>query len=130
MAQLLAVALRCNLTRVFSFMLTAPATTHAFGHLGVPDGMHKTCHDGHWERVRAITEHQMSAFARILDAFEDSEEPTGDTLMDRACILGVSEYGEGWMAKAHLTVLRALGLEHESWGWNGGDTRDHLAGLI
>ncbi len=161
MASLLAVALRCNLTRVFSLMLTSPATTHTFGNLGVPDGMHKTCHDGHWELVRAITEHQMSAFARVLDAFEAAEEPTGGTLMDRACILGVSEYGEGWkhgtrelpvvlaggacgalargvhvrdeggnVAKAHLTVLRALGLEHESWGWNGGDTTDHLPGLI
>ncbi len=161
MGQLLAVALKCNLTRVFSFMLTSPATTHVFSNLGVPDGMHKTCHDGHWERVRAIAAHQMAAFARFLDTLEATEEPTGGTLMDRACILGVSEYGEGWkhgtrelpvvlaggasgalargvhvredggnVVKAHLTILRALGLEHESWGWNGGEVRDHLPGLI
>ena len=36
----------------------------------------------------------------------------------------------GNVVKAHLTILRALGLEHESWGWNGGEVRDHLPGLI
>ena len=65
MAELLAVALRCNLTRVFTFMLTSPATTHVFSDLGVPDGMHKTCHDGHWERVRAITESQMGRLCAL-----------------------------------------------------------------
>src|SRR5690606_2364356 len=54
LSQLLAVALQCDLTRVFSFMLTSPATTHVFSNLGVPNDMHATCHDGQWEAVRAI----------------------------------------------------------------------------
>ena len=66
-ARLLAVALRCDLTRVFSFMLTSPATTHVFSNLGVPNGMHKVCHDGEWEQVRAITRYQMQGFATVLD---------------------------------------------------------------
>ena len=80
--------------------------------------------------------------------------------MDRGCILGLSEYGEGYkhstrelpvvfaggasgalrrgahvrdaggnVAQAHMTVLRALGLPHDSWGWNGGETGEHL-GLL
>ena len=46
MSELLALSVSCGLTRVFSCMLTSPATTHVFSNLGVPEEMHKTCHDG------------------------------------------------------------------------------------
>ncbi len=96
MGELLALALGCGMTRVFSFMLTSPATTHVFSNLGVPDGMHKTCHDGHWDRVNAITTYQMQCFSAFMDKLQAVASPTGETLMDRAVILGTSEYGEGW----------------------------------
>jgi hypothetical protein len=96
MAQLLATAVSCGVTRVFSFMLTSPATTHVFSNLGVSDGMHKSCHDGDWTDVRNITTHQMEAYALFLDAFAGIELPTGSTLLDEGLIYGTSEYGEGW----------------------------------
>ncbi|CAN0021318.1 unnamed protein product [Laminaria digitata] len=107
--QLLAAAINCELTRVFSFMLTSPASTHVFGNLGVPDGMHKTCHDGHWQRVYDITRYQMQAFAAFLEAF-DVPSPMGDTLLDRGVILGLTEYGEGWKhSVAELPAIIAGG---------------------
>ncbi len=161
MGQLLAVALQCDLTRVFSFMLTSPATTHVFGHLGAPNDMHKTCHDGHWEQIRAITAYQMQAFARLLDQFASVTDAMGQTLLDRACIFGTSEYGEGWQhsvaempvvlaghacgalkpgihvrnpqgnfSTAHVTMLRAIGLDTPSFGWNGGETSDAVSELL
>lgn len=161
MGELLAVALGCGLTRVFSYMLTSPATTHVFSNLGVPDGMHKTCHDGEWDRVRNITLYQMEAFAKFMDKLEAVADPTGTTLMDRACILGTSEYGEGWQhsvaempivlagracgainpgvhtrdaggnySDAHVTILRALGIETPSFGFNGGETSNDVAGIL
>ncbi len=96
MSELLAIALRCNLTRVFSLMLTSPATTHVFSNLGVTDGLHKTCHDGLWDRVRVTQAHQMELFARFLDVLAGTTEPTGTTLLDRCAIWGTSEYSEGW----------------------------------
>lgn len=96
MAELLATAVGCGLTRAFSFMLTSPATTHTFSNLGVPDGMHKTCHDGHLDRVRSITVYQMEAFALFLDAFSAVPNLMGGTLLDEGLIYGTSEYGEGW----------------------------------
>lgn len=96
MAELLALSVSCGLTRVFSFMLTSPASTHVFSDLGVPDGMHKTCHDGHWDRVRDITVNQMQAFSAFLDAFNIPDGPDGGTLLDRGLVYGTSEYGEGW----------------------------------
>ena len=161
MASLLAVAVRCDLTRCFTFMLTSPASTHVFSDLGVPDGLHKTCHDGHWDRVRTVTRRHMEIFAQVCDRFEEQSDPMGGTLMDRAVMLGLSEYGEGWKhsvaempallvgggagalargvhvrepggnyAKVHMTALRALGLDRESWGWNGGQTSEHLSGIL
>ncbi len=160
MAELLAVAVNCGLTRVFSFQLTSPATTHVFSNLGVPDGMHKTCHDGHWERVRAITQHQMEAFSTFLDAFQ-LEQPGGGSLLDAGLVYDTSEYGEGWqhgtkempvimagtaggrlnpgvhvrlpgdnISRAQLTALRAIGLPFDAFGWNGGRTTEVLGGLI
>lgn len=161
MAELLAVGLGCGLTRVFSFMLTSPATTHVFSNLGVPDGMHKTCHDGHWDRVRNITDYQMQAFRAFLDEMAAVVDPMGNSLMQRLCIFGTSEYGEGWkhgskehpvifagqacgainpgvhervpdgnLSMAHVTALRAVGITTPSYGFNGGETSDHLAQIL
>lgn len=161
MAELLALGLSCNLTRVFSFMLTSPATTHVFSNLGATAGLHKTCHDGIWQKVREITTHQMEAFALFLDVLDSHTDPTGATLLDRALVYGTSEYGEGWkhsvkefpvllaggadgglnrgihvreadgnLSKAHVTLFRALGLETESYGFNGGQTSDAFGELL
>ncbi|MEZ4446031.1 MAG: DUF1552 domain-containing protein [Polyangiaceae bacterium] len=161
MSELLALALGCGLTRVFSFMLTSPATTHIFSNLGVPNGMHKTCHDGTWDGVRDITTYQMQAFARHLDELAAVQDPTGTSLIDRALVYGCSEYGEGWkhgtrempvifaggangairrgvhvreaggnLSKAHVTLLRALGIATPSYGFNGGETSDDFASLL
>lgn len=161
MGQLLAVALQCDLTRVFSFMLTAPATTHVFGNLGVPDGMHKICHDGAYEYVRSITEHQMHAFARLLDQLAAATDPMGGSILDRSLIYATSEYGEGWqhstkempvmlvgggagkvkrgaharepggnLCKAQVTLLRALGIDTPSFGFNGAETSDQFSELL
>ncbi len=160
MSQLLAAALTCDLTRVFSFMLTSPATTHVFNNLGVANDMHKVCHDGSWDQVRAITEYQMQAFARLLDqmAVKDAMD---NTLLDRALVYGTSEYGEGWqhsdrempvlfagracgnfnanihvreeygnMSKAQVTMLRAIGLDTPSFGFSGGETSDEFTELL
>ena len=158
--ELIAAALRCDLTRCFSLQLTSPATTHIFSNLNVPDGMHKTCHDGHWERVRVITRHQMEAFSAFLDPFQE-EEVGGNSLLHRGLIYGTSEYGEGWkhsvaelpviiagraggvlsdhvhvrqsggnISKAQLTALRAVGLSIEEFGWNGGETSETFGELF
>jgi len=160
MGELLALAVTCDLTRCFSMMLTSPATTHLFSNLGVPDGMHKTCHDGHWERVRNITRYQMEALAAFLDAFSRTEA-SGAPLLDRGLIYATSEYGEGWkhsvaelpvllagrargalqqgvhvrspggnLAVAQLSALRALGLSDEQFGWNGAQTSDTFGALF
>jgi hypothetical protein len=161
MAQLVAIALQCGLTRVFSFMLTSPATTHVFSNLGAANDMHTTCHNGEWELVRLITEYQMQCFARLLDFLAQAPDPLGTTILDRSLIYGCSEYGEGWqhstkempiiiaggcngkivrgyhyrevdgnICKTHVTILRALGIDTPSYGFNGAETTEHLTGIL
>jgi hypothetical protein len=160
MGELIATAIRCDITRVFSLMLTSPASTHVFDNVGVSDGMHKTCHDGGWESVRRITQHQMEAMASFLDAF-NAPGPDGAPLIDQGVIYATSEYGEGWqhsneempalliggaggklkrgvhtrdrggnMSKIQLTALQALGLPDTSFGFNGGETSDTVSGFL
>lgn len=115
MADLLAVALQCDLTRVFSFMFTPPATTHIFNNLDSQFGgkigvdMHGVCHNGEWENVRRITEYQLQAFARLLDRLDASVGPDEQSVLDRCCILGTSEYGEGWKHSVKETPTLAVG---------------------
>jgi hypothetical protein len=161
MAELLAKALACNLTRVFSFMLTSPATTHVFNNLGVPNDMHATCHAGDWQAVYNITLYQMKAFSALLGKLATTTDVTGASLLDRSLVFGTSEYGEGWQhsvsemacvmagkcngalntgvhvrdlegnfSKAHVTMLRALGLDTPSFGFNGGQTKEQIPGLL
>jgi hypothetical protein len=96
MSELLAIGLSCNVTRVFSFMLSSPASTHVFTNLGVRSDMHSVCHAGDYEAVRSITAYQMEAFALLLDALAAEVDPTGANLLDRALVYGTSEYGEGY----------------------------------
>ncbi len=97
MADLLALGLACGITRVFSFMLTSPATTHLFSNIpGVVNDMHTTCHAGSWSQVRDITLYQMSAFAALLDALAATPAVPSGTLLDATLLFGTSEYGEGW----------------------------------
>ncbi|MEZ4293337.1 MAG: DUF1552 domain-containing protein [Polyangiaceae bacterium] len=161
MAELLCAALSCGLTRVFSFMLTSPGSTHVFDNLGVPNDMHSTCHGGEWEPVRKMTAYQMEAFAILLQKMQATKDPTGASLLDRSLVFGTTEYGEGWrhsvaemscilagtangklrpnvhvrapdgnFSIAHVTALRALGLDTPSFGWNGGETSEQFSDLL
>jgi hypothetical protein len=162
MGQILAVALHCDLTRVFSFMLTSPATTHVFGNLGVGNDMHKTCHDG---AVGAGPgDHRLSdaGFAKLLDQLaklkDAMDRPWSTARASSGCrstaragstasrrcrscsparpcggnlVRGVHVREPGGnISKAHVTMLRALGIDTPSFGWNGGETTEHLTGIL
>ena len=161
MGELLALALDCNLTRVFTVMLTSPATTHVFSNLGVVDGMHKTVHDGLWQQTYDITHYHMQVFAKLLERLE-AKQAGGTSVLDRSLVLGLSEYGEGWQhgvaemplviaggacgavrrrvhvretgdnnfARGHLTALRALGLQEQSYGFSGSETDSVLGDIL
>jgi hypothetical protein len=166
MSDLLVAALRCDLTRVFTFVFT-PAATHfsmnAAGEIGGSGaiGLHDAAHTNEREIVKLATEVNLSGYAILLDKLAAEKDVNGQSLLDGSVIMGTSEYGEGYThstkehpfifagkaggrldtgwhvreeagnsARAHLTALRALGLEEESYGFNGGETSSPLPFLI
>ncbi len=158
---LLASALACNMTRVFSLMLSSPATTHVFSNLGIANDFHTTCHAGEWQNVKNGIAYQMQAFAAFLGRLSAMVDPMGASLLDRALIFGLSEYGEGFqhsvaemptvlvggangaikrgvhvrdvggnISKTHVTMLRGIGLETPTFGWNGGQTSEAYSEIL
>lgn len=160
-AKLIATAMQCDLTRVFSMMLTSPGGQHVFGGLGLSSGSHQLAHDKNHTALVNITRYQMQAFRKVLDAFQAVKEADGTSLLDNMCIFGTSEYGEGSvhsvkefpvvlagkargalktnmhvriddgnLARTHLTIAKAMGLNVTSWGWNGAETTEPIPGLL
>jgi len=162
LGDILVAALRCDMTRVFSIALTTSASVMPMNAAGEVDGpgaiqMHDALHAGNREVVLQCTKFHMMAFANFLDKLTAEVDVNGQTLLDSSCILGTSEYGEGYThsnketpvviagkaggaldpdwhvrdeggnySRAHLTVLRALGINEPSFGFNGGETSDVL----
>jgi hypothetical protein len=90
MADLLVLALSCDITRVFAFMFSYPAAHVHFRHLGagaIGDDFHNTlCHGGDDASVHRGVLYQMQCFAYLLEQMDKVVE--GDrTLLDNSCIL-------------------------------------------
>jgi hypothetical protein len=162
MADILVAALRCDITRVFSIAFTTGASLMQMNGAGVINGtgahqLHDACHGGERDIIIAFTKLNLTAYAKLLDKMTADQDVNGQTLLDNSCILGTSEYGEGYthsntetpvimagkcggaldtgwhvrdeggnLARAHLTCLRAVGIDVTSYGFNGGETSSLL----
>lgn len=102
MAELLATAIGCDLTRVFSFMFTYPAAQVYFRHLGAK--FDKAFHDhvvhesDEHDTRGLITEgvqYTMGCLAALLDRLAAMPEGDG-TVLDNSLIYATSCSGRGW----------------------------------
>lgn len=93
-ADLLAMALACDQTRVFTFQFS-PALSSAL-YPEMEDGHHSLTHNepDDQPQVHAITVYIMQEFAYLLEALDRIPEGDG-TLLDNCLILGASEVSEG-----------------------------------
>ncbi|MCK6573567.1 DUF1552 domain-containing protein [Myxococcota bacterium] len=93
-AEILAMALACDQTRVFSQFYTHPVNNVLFP--GIPAGHHQLTHDepGDQPQVNAITIQCMEAFAEFLQALDAIPEGDG-TLLDHTVVLGTSDVAWG-----------------------------------
>lgn len=118
MANLIALSLACDLTRVFTYQHHGMQTDTVFWNLpSVSLGHHQSTHDDRndspnpqaqdFEAVHEISEYVMSQFNVLLKALAAMPEGAGDVL-DNCAIYAVSEYGD---ASAHsqenLSILTA-----------------------
>jgi len=94
MAEMLAMAVACDQTRVFSHWFSDPVNGVLFP--GASAGHHDLTHNegGDQPEVAAITLQCIEAYAALLTAFDAIPEGSG-TLLDNCCILGTSEVSLG-----------------------------------
>lgn len=101
MSELIAMALACDLTRVFSVLFSTCGAGTVFWMAGARNGLHQITHD---ERaagpepqptVHAATIFTMEQLAYFLERLRGIEEGAGN-LLDRTAILCTSELSEGY----------------------------------
>jgi hypothetical protein len=98
MHAIMVLALRCDITRVVSFMLGNSASNRSFDFIGIPDGHHDLSHHaGNDEKIAKLVEverWQMERFAALLRAMDDVQDGDG-TLLDHTTVLFSSELSSG-----------------------------------
>jgi hypothetical protein len=96
MSDLLAIALACNQTKVFSMMFTGSVAGTVFSDIGLQGGHHQLTHDepGMQPQVQAATVYTMQMFAVLLNALKAVPEGAGNVL-DNCAILATSDTSDG-----------------------------------
>ena len=160
MCDIMAMALACDQTRVFSNFITAPVNNLLFQ--GAMAGHHQLTHDepGEQPQVHAIVLQLMEEVAYMLETLR--AVPEGDaTLLDNCGVLITTDVSYGRThsldefpiliagsaggklrkgyhyrsqnkenaSKAHVTMMRALGINAEGFGVDEGFTPDSLGAL-
>ena len=99
MSDLIAMALACDLTRVFSVMFTGSVGYTVFSDLGITTGHHDLTHNeaGDQPDVQRTTVYTMEQLAVLLAALKAVPEGAGN-LLDSCAILASSDTADG---KAH-----------------------------
>lgn len=97
MSQLLATALSCDLTRVFSVQFSTAGSGVVFWEAGATDGLHGICHTEEMPQptVHAATTLTMGYLAEFLQILRDTPEGTGN-LLENSSILCTSELSDGY----------------------------------
>ncbi|MFK7928321.1 MAG: DUF1552 domain-containing protein [Myxococcota bacterium] len=96
MSELLALALHCDLTRVFTLQFSSAGAGVVFWQVGATNSLHYTCHTEPSPQpiVRAATRMTMSQLASFLEALKRQEGGNGHVL-DRRTILCTTELSDG-----------------------------------
>lgn len=94
MCDIIAMALACDQTRVFSNFITQPVNNILFE--GATAGHHQLTHDepGEQPQVHTIVRHLVGEFGYLLEALNGIPEGDG-TVLDNCAILGTSEISYG-----------------------------------
>ena len=96
MTDLLALALACDLTRVFTIQFTGSVGATVFWQVGTSRGQHALSHDG--EATKEVTERitvfAMEQLALLLERLRDTPDGAGH-LLDSLALLATSDHSDG-----------------------------------
>jgi hypothetical protein len=96
MSDLLAIALACNQTRVFSMMFSGSTASTVYWQVNLTEGHHQLTHDepGDQPGVQASTVFTMQCFAQLLVSLKGVPEGAGNVL-DNTAILASTDTSDG-----------------------------------
>ncbi|MEQ1564950.1 MAG: DUF1552 domain-containing protein [Myxococcota bacterium] len=134
MSDVLALALACDLTRVFSVQYSTCGSGTVFWQVGATDGLHYTCHVEALPQVvvDAATNFTMARLGDFLRKLRDTPDGAGN-LLDHCSILCTTEHADGYthsqdefpILLAGLGNGRLKGGTHYRYaGADGGSTRN------
>jgi hypothetical protein len=111
MSRVLAMALSCDLTRVFTVQFSTCGAATLFWQVGAADGMHLLCHSEPLPQptVHAATVFTMGQLAEFLRTLRDMPEGPGN-LLDHCSILCTSEHSDGMLHNFTEFPLMVAGL--------------------
>lgn len=113
MLDLIALAFKCDMTRVATFMMENPFSSRSFDFLGIDDDHHYLSHHGgssdKIDKIERINLWQTEQVAYFLDQLAGVDEGDG-SLLDNSMVFYSSEFGDGDDHYHHdLPVLLAGG---------------------
>jgi len=96
MSDLLAIAMACNQTRIFSMMFSGSTASTVYWEVGLTEGHHQLTHDepGDQPLVQASTVFTMKMFAQVLVSLKSVPEGAGNVL-DNTAIIASSDTSDG-----------------------------------
>jgi hypothetical protein len=99
MADLMVLALKCDQTRIMTYMLQNGFSSYVYDFLGIDEGHHGLTHHGEdpaiIDQVVSINIWELDQFGNLLDKLKAVDEGEG-TLLDHTAVLFVSSMGDGY----------------------------------
>jgi hypothetical protein len=141
MAELIAYAFVCDITRVGSFMFKKFVSATVFDEAGLGDIHHSASHSGPGnETYRQGIVYSMEKFADVLDVFAATQEIDGTSLLDSTIIYASSDCSTGashsidrqpvLLAGHGRGYLVHPGIHYQATAWNGQHGGPNSAGNI
>jgi Protein of unknown function (DUF1552) len=102
MADLVAYALRCDITRVASVTFLGLAGETPYTEIGLTATKHLLSHDAQYngasrEQLNQSVIYEMTRFAEFCQALRDSVDVTGNNLLDSTIVYCTSDCSVGWL---------------------------------
>jgi len=99
MGDVMVLALRCDQTRIMTYMLQNGFSSYVYDFLGIDEGHHALTHHNEdeemIEQVVTINIWEMAQFANLLDKMRAVDEGDG-TLLDHSAVVLLSSMGDGY----------------------------------
>lgn len=99
MCDLMVLAMQCDITRVFTFMLGNGLSGRTYPDLGITRGHHEISHHGmnpdNLAQLTQIAAWEMEQLAYLLDKMKGVQDGAGSTLLDNAAVFLSSDISDG-----------------------------------